>query len=152
MTAVTRGVRKPAFSKQSQRPAWFPGIFAALSAKERACVVSFAASFRKAAAMDFYITKYQGKPMESLTPLFQCMTDGVIRLERQEEVEEAEAESTRMALAKETGGEPAPKKRKTTEEVLRRARRLTIRLASMGNRCFWVSPAELTAHILTDGD
>ena len=80
------------------------------------------------------------------------MTDGVIRLERQEEVEEAEAESSRMALANETGGEPAPKQRKTREDVLRRARRLTIRLAAMANRCFWVSAAELTVHILTDGD
>ena len=53
LTAVTPGVRKPAFRTQSQRPAWFPDIFGALSAKERACVVSFAASFRKAAAMDF---------------------------------------------------------------------------------------------------
>ncbi len=146
------GVRKPAFKKQSQRPAWFPGIFAALSTKEQACVVSFAASFRKAATMDFYITKYQGKPMESLTPLFLSLTDGVIRLERQEEVEQAEAESTRMALANETGSEPAPKQRKTKEDVVRRARRLTIRLASMANRCFWVSAAELTVHILTDGD
>ena len=123
-TTVTPGVRKPAFNKQSQRPAWFPGIFRALSAKERACVASFAGAFRKAAAMDFYITKYQGKPMETLTPLFQCMTDGVIRLERQEEVEEAEAEEAEA----ETDGDPAPKKRKTKEDVIRRARRLTLSL------------------------
>ena len=63
--------------------------------------------------MDFYITKYQGKPMESLTPLFQPMTDGVHRLERQEEQEEAEAESARKAAADETGLEPARKKQKT---------------------------------------
>ena len=105
--------------------------------------MSFAGSFRKAAAMDFYITKYQGKPMESLTPLFKSMTEGVIRLERQEEEEQAEAESARMALATETGGEPPPKQRKTKEDLLRRARRLTCRIASMANRCYWVSPAEL---------
>ena len=102
--------------------------------------------------MDFYITKYQGKQMESLTPLFRCMTDGVHRLERQEEQEEAEAESARKAAADETGLEPAPKQQKTVEDITRRARRLTIRLASMANRCFWVSAAELTVHILTDGD
>ena len=102
--------------------------------------------------MDFYITKYQGKPMESLTPLFQSMTDGVHRLERQEEQEEAEAESARKAAADETGLEPARKQQKTMEDIARRARRLTIRLASMANRCFWVSAAELTVHILTDGD
>jgi len=151
-TSVTRSVRKPAFIKRPQRPAWFPGIFRALSAKERACVVSFAAAFRKAAAMDFYTTKYQGKPMESMTPLFQCMTDGVIRLERQEQVEQAEAESSRMALAEETDGGPPRKQRKTREGIIRLVRRLTIRLASLGSRCFWVSAAELTAHILTDGD
>ena len=55
---------------------------------EQGCVSSFAASFEKAAAMDFYITKYQGKPMESLTPLFKSMTAGVHRLERQEAEEE----------------------------------------------------------------
>ena len=79
--------------------------------------------------------------MESMTPLFQCMTDGVKRLERQEEVEKAEAEEAKAV----TDGEPAPKQRKTKEDVVRRARRLTI-------RCFWVSVAELTTHILTDGD
>ena len=102
--------------------------------------------------MDFNITKYPGKPMESLTPLFRSMTDGVHRLERQEEQEEAEAESARKAAADETGLEPAPKQQKTMEDIARRARRLTIRLASMANRCFWVSAAELTVHILTDGD
>ena len=38
------------------------------------------------------------------------------------------------------------------EALTRRARRVTIRLASMANRCFWLSPAELVVHILTDGD
>ena len=102
--------------------------------------------------MDFYITKYQGKQMESLTPLFRCMTDGGHRLERQEEQEEAEAESARKAAADETGLEPAPKQERMMEDIARRARRLTIRLASMANRCFWVAAAELTGHILTDED
>ena len=102
--------------------------------------------------MDFYITKYQCKAMEALTPLFKCMTDGVHRLERQEEQEEVEAERARKEAAEETGQELAAKQPKTKEEIARRARRLTIRLASMANRCFWVSPAELTVHILTEGD
>ena len=90
--------------------------------------------------------------MESLTPLFRSMTDGAHRLERQEEQAEAEAESARKAAADETGLEPARKQQKTMEDIARRARRLTTRLASMANRCFWVSAAELTVHILTDGD
>ena len=102
--------------------------------------------------MDFYITKYQGKPMESLTPLFKCMTDGVHRLERQEAQEEADLVTARQAAADETALEPASKRQKTAEQITRRARRLTIRLAAMANRCFWVSAAELTVHILTDGD
>ena len=52
--------------------------------------------------MDFYITKYQCKAMEALTPLFKCMTDGVHRLERQEEQEEVEAERARKEAAEET--------------------------------------------------
>ena len=42
--------------------------------------------------MDFYITKYQGKPMESLTPLFRCMTQGIHRLACQEAEEEKAAQ------------------------------------------------------------
>ena len=89
--------------------------------------------------------------MESLTPLVRCMTNGVHRLERQEEQEEAEAERARKAVVGETGLELAPKQPKTKEEIARRARRLTIRLASMANRCFWLSQDELTVHILTEG-
>ena len=103
--------------------------------------------------MDFYITKYQGKPMESMTPLFIAMTSGIHRLEKQEEQEQAEAEVAREALD-DSGDvlQPAPKQRKSLEDFARRARRVTIRLASMANRCFWLSAAELVVHILTDGD
>ena len=136
--------------KPSDTPAWFPG-WTNLSKKERACIASFAASFQKAAAMDFYITKYQGKPMETLTPLFICLTDGIHRLERQEQ-QEQEEEATAKEAQDADGGEPSRKRRKILEDLARRARRVTIRLASMGNRCFWLSAAELVVHILTDGD
>jgi hypothetical protein len=120
---------------------------------ERACIKGFAASFQKAAAMDFYITKYQGKLMEALTPLFLTMTSGIHRLEKQEEQEEAEAEAARKTAPDQDGAvQHARKQRKTLEDLTRRARRVTIRLASMANRCFWLSAAELVAHILTDGD
>ena len=42
--------------------------------------------------MDYYITKYQGKMMESMTPFFQSLLGGMQRLEqqaRQEQEEEA---------------------------------------------------------------
>ena len=34
--------------------------------------------------MDYYITKYQGKMMQSMTPLFAAMTQGIRKLEEQE--------------------------------------------------------------------
>ncbi len=75
----------PVYVKQKSRdyPTWFP-CASQLTESERASVQSFAASFQKAAAMDFYITKYQGKPMQSLSPLFMTMLSGIHRLEEQE--------------------------------------------------------------------
>ena len=80
------------------------------------------------------------------------MTDGVQRLKRQEAVKEAQAETARKTTAEETALEPVTKKQKTMENITRRARRLTLRLASMANRCFGVSAAELAVRILTGGD
>ena len=40
--------------------------------------------------MDFYITEYQGKMMESKTPLFHSMLGGMRRLEQQEREEQEE--------------------------------------------------------------
>ena len=106
--------------------------------------------------MDFYITKYQGKPMESLTPLFKSLTAGIHRLELQEANEEAAAEQARREAAEDESAdmpaESARKKPKMREELARRCRRLTIRLASMANRCFWLSAAELVIHVFSDGD
>ena len=102
--------------------------------------------------MDFYITKYQGKPMEALTPLFKSMAEGIHRLARQEALEKADAESVRAAAADPDGGDAQETRRRSQEDIARRARRVTCRLAAMGNRCFWLSAAELTLHILTGGD
>ena len=110
-------------------------------------VESFSAAFRKQYVMDFYITKYQGKQMEALTPLFQSMQGGVHRLEDQEREEEEQAKATA-----DENDEPTAKKRKTHEDLAKRARRLTIRLASMANRCYWLSATEVAVHILTGGD
>ena len=113
---------------------------------------AFSVAFRKAYVMDFYITKYQGKMLESLTPLFQTMLSGTQRLE-QEEQQEEEARKLQAATAQHDGSAmPPPKKPKTKEDLIRRARRLCIRLASVANRCFWLSSAEVTVHILTGGD
>ncbi len=47
--------------------------------------------------MGFYITKYQGNPMESLMPLFLAMTNGIHRLEKQEQQEQEAAAVARQA-------------------------------------------------------
>ena len=83
--------------KDNAYPTLFPRVLASLSAAERACINGFAASFQKPDAMDCHITKYQGKPMEALTPLFMTMMSGIRRLEEQEEQEDAEAEAARQA-------------------------------------------------------
>ena len=81
------------------------------------------------------------------------MTDGIHRLEKQEQQEQEAAAVARQAAEAEAGAEQsAPKRRRSQEEIQRRARRVTIRLASMANRCFWLSAAEVVVHILTDGD
>eukprot|EP00974_Lingulodinium_polyedra_P091315 8853660-Lingulodinium_polyedra.AAC.1 len=48
-----------------------------LQPADAAVVESFQVAFQKAFSMDFYITKYQGKMMESMTPLFQSMLSGM---------------------------------------------------------------------------
>ena len=59
---ATKAVSQLRSQVRFKRPPWFPRT-ATLSSRELRCIQSFAASFEKAAAMDFYITKYQGKPM-----------------------------------------------------------------------------------------
>ena len=95
--------------------------------------------------MDYYITKYQGKMMQSMTPLFAAMTQGIRKLEEQEKQAEQLAD-------KDPAEEPARKKRKTKEDLQRLARQKCIRLASMANRCYWLSSAEIAVFVLTGGD
>ena len=120
------------------------------SAARSTFVASFSAAFRKQFAMDFYITKYQGKQMEALTPLFQSMLGGVHRLEAQEISEKKEAAS--KSANTDDLVEPAAKARKTHEDLRKRARRLTTRLAAMANRCYWLSATEVAVFLLTGGD
>ena len=55
--------------------------------------------------MDYYITKYQGKMMQSMTPLFAAMTQGIRKLEEQEKQAEQLAD-------KDPAEEPARKQTK----------------------------------------
>ena len=118
-----------------------------LQPADQGVVESFQVAFQKAFSMNFYITKYQGKMMESLTPLFHSMLGGMQRLEQQER--EEQEEEARKLLSEEV---VLPLRRRTQEDLARRARRVCIRLASMANRCFWLSTTEVAVHILTGGD
>ena len=82
-------MRKRTKVPRSDHAAWFPGL-AARTQAERACPRSVQASFAKAAGMDFYITKYQGKMVESMAPLFQSILGGMQRFEPQERAEQEE--------------------------------------------------------------
>ena len=88
--------------------------------------------------MDFYITEYQSKPLESMTPLFQAMALGIHRLEQ----EEAEEPSVRTALqAAAVLDNTAPEQprrggRRIQENIANRGRRLCIHIALQCNRCF----------------
>ena len=53
---------------------------------------------------------------------------------------------------KDPAEEPARKKRRTKEDLQRLARQKCIRLASMANRCYWLSSAEIAVFVLTGGD
>ena len=65
--------------------------------------------------------------------------------------EEAAAQQAKNNAGHEPEG-PTRKKARTQEELAQRARRVCIRLASMANRCFWLSATEIAVHVMTDGD
>ena len=91
--------------------------------------------------------------MEALTPLFQGMLSGVHRLEAQVRAEKELAEEAAAAYAAPAcEAEPQAKKRKTHADLSRYARRLVVRLASMANRCYWLSCSEAARYLLTGGD
>ena len=73
------------------------------------------------------------------------MTEGFHRLAEEYKAVDAKAEEDRLQNAE-------SKRRKTNVDVKYRARRVTIRLASMANRCYWLSCAEVAIHIFTGGD
>ena len=82
----------------------------------RRCFHSIVAMHQAAHNCDFYITKYQGKPMEQLQGVLSHMAVGLQRLEAELNAEQLEAPSA--------------------EE---RARRTTLRIATAANRCSWCS-------------
>ena len=99
------------YKKHKNEHKWFYAC-SSLHPRDKPLLQSFASAFRKAYAMDFYITKYQGKMMESLTPLFQTMTSGIHRLEAQEA---QEAEELKKVKFQNTEGNDALPFKKTQD-------------------------------------
>ena len=124
----------------------------AVSAEAAQVLQSTTDAFRKAMAMDYYITKYQSKMMEASAPLFKTLLPGIRRLAAEQEQEEAE-EKARTRAREVAGEEPQTRKRRRTmEEIRARARKHVLRLASAANRCYWLSIYEVAIQILTGGD
>ena len=96
----------------------------------RRCFHSIVAMFQAAHNCDFYITKYQGKPMEQLQSLLGHMATGLRRLEQEEQEASVTTVDHVPAL------QPAD-----------RARRTTLRLATAANRSSWCSCCELAIFI-----
>ena len=92
----------------------------------RRCFHSIVAMHQAAHNCDYYITKFQGKPMDQLQCLLSHMAGGLQRLEN-----ELSAEQPEEACAEE------------------RSRRTTLRIAAAANRCSWCSVCELVCYITT---
>ena len=92
----------------------------------RRCFHSIVAMHQAAHNCDFYITKYQGKPMEQLQGLLTHLALGLRRLEAEDEAD-------------------------TQTSAEERARKTTLRIATAANRCSWCSVCELACYITTRG-
>ena len=96
LTKKTAGATKttPAPVYQSGDRKWLYAC-GLLKPADQAIVESFQVAFQKAFSMDFYITKYQGKMLDSMAPFFQLALAGMQRLEQQER-EEQEEEASKL--------------------------------------------------------
>ena len=98
----------------------------------RRCFQSLVAMFQAAHNCDFYITKYQAKPMEQLQSLLTNIASALRRLEQEEEL----AQASRPP-------EAGPK------EPAERARQTTLKIANAANRSSWCSCCEMATFIKT---
>jgi len=90
----------------------------------RRCFHSIVAMHQAAHNCDYYITKYQGKPMEQLQGLLTHIALGLQRLEAEDDAD-------------------------TKPSAEERARKTTLRIATAANRCSWCSVCELACYITT---
>ena len=90
----------------------------------RRCFHSLVAMHQAAQKCDFYITKYQGKPMEQLQSLLTHLALGLRRLEAEDATD-------------------------TQPSAEGRARKTILHMATAANRCSWCSVCELACYITT---
>ena len=90
----------------------------------RRCFHSIVAMHQAAYNCDFYITKYQGKPMEQLQGLLTHLAPGLRHLEAKDEAD-------------------------TQTSAEERARKTTLRIATAANRCSWCTVCEFACYITT---
>ena len=86
---------------------------------------SIVAMYQAAHNCDYYITKYQGKPLPQMQSLLGCIALGLKRSE-EEEASNAAATDSSNAVAVQA----------STQE---RARKIHSKVTSAGNRCYWLS-------------
>ena len=104
----------------------------------RRCFHSVVAMFQAAHNCDYYITKYQGKPMAQLGNLLEQIATGLQRLESEEAENDAAHGLPDTAPARERAED--------------RARRATLKIAGAANRSSWVYCCEMASFIRTGGD
>ena len=105
------------------------------SALQRRIFYSIVAMFQASHNCDYYITKYQAKPMEQLQNLFANIALGLRRLQLELEAKEDIAEQ----LTEE----------KSQEVIADKARRVTLRIQAAANRSSWCSACELATFVNT---
>jgi hypothetical protein len=103
-------------------------------------------------AMDYYITKYQGKMMQSMTPLFAAMTQGIRKLRQARRAREASGTASRQRPCRRAGQEKTKNKRRSAEAGAAEMHSLSLHGEQMllafvrGNRRFRAHRRRLDQH------
>ena len=104
----------PPRGPRPKTPQWLGGVgFDKMSKSMQSIIQCFGAVFRKIHAMDFYITKNQGKMMQPLTPLFQSMTRCIRKLEEQEKA----AQDAKQQIEAEEPARKIEKRKRNTKDL-----------------------------------
>lgn len=107
-------------------------------------VKSLKDAFRASHNADYYVTKYQTKPQQSLTPLLEVFAGAVRRFHLEQE--EAKNEVTNA------GQNPDSSKAQHIASIQdpnrQKAQRLLVKMSTAMNKCYWHSLCEISVHLL----